>query len=411
MHIAIVGAGIAGVTTAYELALDGHQVSVYEQRSAAAEDASFGSAGLLSPALLAPWAAPAADPAQQHGRRNARLRLAPGAGIAGRLWRWQYGRAARQPDAAARLAALHRLGQYSLARTRAIIDGLELQCDSAYGTLVLLRQRSDLSSLAPALQALQDAGLQLREVDADTARQIEPGLAADVPLAGALHVSDGQAANCRVFAQQLRQAAQERGVQFFFNTGVERIQLQPAGVQLVGGELRAADAVVVCAGMGAQPLLRPLGLRLPLVPVYGYTVSAPVREDCHAPQGSVIDPRHRIAMVRQGQRVRISGGGEVGRAHGAHHEATLQQLYLTVSGWFPGGVQTSSHQVQIWRGPRPTMVDGMPRIGATALPGLWLNLGHGASGWAQACASACLLADLVAGRSPEIDPTPFAPAR
>ncbi|NRD51448.1 FAD-dependent oxidoreductase, partial [Corallococcus exiguus] len=127
---------------------------------------------------------------------------------------------------------------------------------------------------------------------------------------------------------------------------------------------------------------------LPLAGVHGYTISAPLREDTHAPQGTVIDPVHRITLTRQGQRVRVAGGAELGAADGALHTPTLQVLYNAASGWFPGGVQWSSPQVRTWRGARPMLPDGLPTIGAVGGAGLWVNAGHGACGWALACGSA-----------------------
>ena len=166
---------------------------------------------------------------------------------------------------------------------------------------------------------------------------------------------------------------------------------------------RRFDAVIVCAGLAAPALLRPLGLPLPVTALHGYSISAPLREDSHAPQGTVIDPLHRLTITRQGQRVRVSGGAEIGQGDGSHHAPTLQTLYHALSGWFPGGAQLSSTQVQVWRGARPMLPDGAPVVGASGLPGLWINAGHGAAGWAQACGSARAVADLVAGRPPEID--------
>ncbi|WP_313313085.1 FAD-dependent oxidoreductase [Pulveribacter sp.] len=414
MHIIIVGAGIVGTATAYELAYDGHQVTVVEQRAAAAEQASFASAGLLAPSLLIPWAAPGADGRLSRrllGNRAA-LRLVRGAGTGGMVWLWRWMQAGRHARAGERLSALAALGQASLARTRTIAHELDVDIESSRGTLMLLRNRADLQLAQPALEALTAAGMQVREVDADTARLIEPGLAPEVPLAGALHAPDGEAANCRLFAQLLRQAAQERGARFFFNTPVQSLATGRPGVQLAGqNEPLTADAVVLCAGMASAALLRPLSVRLPLAGMHGYSVTAPLREESHAPQGAVIDPQHRVTITRQGQRVRVSGGAEMAAAGGAHDEATLRTLYLALSGWFPGGALVSSPQVQVWRGARPTLPDGAPLIGAGPTPGLWLNIGHGACGWAHACGSARMLADQLAGRDPGLNAEPFALAR
>lgn len=414
MRIAIVGAGIVGAATAYELAADGHEVTVFEQRGAAAEEASFASAGLLAPALLTPWAQPAmgAGTLRQLWDSEATLRLVRGAGPSGLAWLWRWAQAGHSPAAGGLLSALQQLGQYSLARTRSLAEQLEVDIETSRGALVLLRRPECLQRLQPALQLLREAGSTITDIDADTARLIEPGLSADTPLAGALHAPDGEAGNCRLFALVLRQAAQNLGAQFMFGSAVRALTHAPTGLQITGESApRRFDAVVLCAGLASAALLRPLGPRLPLRALYGYTISAPLREDTHAPQGAVIDPLHRLIITRQGQRVRVSGGAEIGHGGGAQHAPTLQTLYLALSGWFPGGALTSSPQVQVWRGARPMLPDGAPVLGASGVAGLWLNTGHGACGWAQACGSARALADAVAARAPAVDLQPFALTR
>ncbi len=410
MHIAIVGAGIVGTATAYELACDGHAVTVFEQRGAAAEEASFANAGLIAPAPLIPWASPAiGGPARQRLLgRHAAVRLAQGAGLADLRWLWRRRRAARSGMAEPSIAALARFGHYSHLRMRQVAQALELDPESSRGVLVLLRAPADLDRVQPAARILRETGLNVLDVDADTARLIEPGLASDNELAGALHLPDGESGNCRLFAQMLRYAAQERGVQFLFQSRVEALQGGPAGVRLAGErDARRFDAVVVCAGVSASALLRGTGTAMPMAALHGYTLSAPVREDTHAPQGTVIDPLHRITVTRQGQRVRVAGGAELGPGSGTPHAPTLQTLYNAASGWFPGGAQWSSPQVQTWRGARPMLPDGLPVVGAAGVPGVWINAGHGACGWALACGSARAVADLVAQRVPETDLQPF----
>ena len=414
MEIAVVGAGIVGIATAYELACDGHRVTVYEQRGAAAEEASFASSGLLAPSLFIPWAAPSI------GGKSVKLlwgsqpafRMARGAGRAEWGWLAQWRKAAHAPSSGATLRALEQLGRYSLARTRALVAQFEVDIETSHGTLVLLRSKNDIKKLQPTPEILTEAGGRLAEIDADTARLIEPGLSSDVPLIGALHAEEGEAANCRLFAQVLRYAAQELGVVFQFNAQVKSITSQPVGVHIAGETAtRHADAVVLCAGLASSQLLNQHRQRLPLAAVYGYTISAPLREDLHAPQGTIIDPVHRITISRQGQRVRASGGAELGYGGGEHHADTLQKLYSALSGWFPGGAHLSSSQVQIWRGARPTLPDGAPVLGPSGIPGVWLNTGHGASGWALACGSARALADRVGGGAPSVELDSFSASR
>ena len=413
MKIAIVGAGIVGVTTAYELARDGHHTTVFEQRSAIGEDASFATGGLLAPAVLAPWAAPGAAPVPSVWGRTATLRIGSALTAADLAWLRRWRRAvrayARDPTPQLPLLALERLARYSHERLQALATELDLTFERSAGALLLLRSAADAAALQPVVEALRRAGTVANEVDAATARTIEPGLAEHTPLAGALHLPGGEAGNCRQFALLLRQAAQALGVQFCFNQTVTRLVAAPQACAPVGVHLQGEaapqpfDAVVLCTGASAAQLLQPLGLRLPLVALYGSSLSAPLHEALNAPVSAVLDARHQVCIVRLGQRVRVSGGAELGRGHGsAAHTATLQMLCQVLSDWFPGGTQLSG-SVQVWRGARAALPDGPPVLGASGVPGLWLNIGHGASGWGLACGSARALADCVASRTPDID--------
>ena len=401
MKIAIVGAGIVGVTTAYELASDGHEVTVYEQRGAVAEEASFATAGLRAPLLLNPWAVPGFGQPLRVMGAHATLRVAGGLSRANLSWLRRWRRASRNPNTPA--AAIERLAQYSLSRIRTIAARHDLDFESSNGRLVLLRTEQERAALQPALQVLGDAGVTLREIDADAARVLEPGLSPEAALAGAIHLPDASAGNCRLFAQLLRQGTQAWGVDYAFNTRIQSVSSSPTGLVVQGEtELRRYDALVLCAGMASAALLPAVGLPLPVTAVYGYSVSAPVRESTHAPCASVVDIAQQISITRLGQRVRIAGGAELAGANAEHHTATLQRLYRTLNDWFPGGAQLSSG-LQIWRGARTMLPDGAPVLGASGVPGLWLNTGHGANGWALACASARAVADLIAQRQPEVN--------
>ncbi|MNZ67718.1 D-amino acid dehydrogenase small subunit [compost metagenome] len=199
-------------------------------------------------------------------------------------------------------------------------------------------------------------------------------------------------------------------MQFVFEARVSRLSQQPVGVQLAGESgVRAHQAVVVCAGAASAGLVRPLGLKLPVVPLGGYTVSAPLRDPMHAPRCAVVDWERQINLVRLGQRVRAGGGAELGTS-ARHHTPSLQRLYHALSHWFPGGMQPSQG-VHAWRGTRVMTPDGAPILGASGLPGVWLNLGHGNHGAAMAHGAGQLLADLIAGRAPGLDTAGLDPQR
>ncbi|HET6828803.1 MAG TPA: FAD-dependent oxidoreductase, partial [Ramlibacter sp.] len=200
-------------------------------------------------------------------------------------------------------------------------------------------------------------------------------------------------------------------VDFQFNTAVE--PLDPAAP----GSLRAwrlgagapeqwnFNAVVVCGGVDSAALLRPLGLHVPLAAVWGYSISAPIREPLNAPRSALMDERYKVAISRLGNRVRVAGSAEIGGGPERKRASSIQTLYKVLHDWFPGAAQLANTgaAVQEWKGARPMLPDGPPLLGATGIPGVWINLGHGSSGWALACGSARVVADLMAGRAPQVD--------
>ncbi|WP_234194137.1 D-amino acid dehydrogenase [Pseudacidovorax sp. NFM-22] len=406
MKIAIVGAGIIGVTTAWELACDGHDVAVFERRQAAAEESSFANAGVVAPGYVTPWAAP--------GMRRKVLRSLLSAHGAIKL-RWPLHRrdlafmrawqkACRLETYLANRGRMQRLAFYSRQRLHGIVEGRELAYERSDGYLVLLRGTREQKLIQPGLDVLREAGAAFEVVDADAARRIEPGLAEGTALAGAIHLPQDEVGNCRQFALLLKREAEALGAQFHFGCDIAPLSAaHPRSLSLASGsESVAFDAIIVCAGLGAVPLLAPLGLQIPLAPVYGHSISAPIREPLNAPRSAVMDERFKVAISRQGQRVRVAGGAELGGEPGRIHPAALPTLFKVLQDWFPGGVNLSAGMQQ-WKGARPMLPDGPPIIGPSGVPGVWLNLGHGSSGWALSCGSARVLADLVAHREPEVD--------
>jgi D-amino-acid dehydrogenase len=167
----------------------------------------------------------------------------------------------------------------------------------------------------------------------------------------------------------------------------------------------AFDAVVLCAALGARPLLEPLGLRLPLAAVHGYSITAPLNdsdeEASRAPRSALMDEHYKVAISRLGSRLRVAGSAELGGTLPRHHAGAVATLYKVLADWFPEAAQL--RQATVWKGARPMLPDGPPVLGASGLDGIWLNLGHGSSGWALACGSARLLSDALARRTPSID--------
>lgn len=409
MKIAIVGAGIIGVTTAYELAADGHDVTVFERRSAAAEETSFANAGVVAPGYVTPWASPGmpGKVAKYLFSQHAPVKLALPLTGADLAWMWKWFRACKLDTFLANRARLQRLAFYSRERLHELTNQLQLDYDRSPGYMVLLRSEADSKIVQPGLQVLRDAGVAFREVSSDQARLIEPALNPDTQFLGAVHLPSDEVGNCRQFALLLKKEAEVRGARFEFNANVVALDpSQPATLALQGEPApRRFDALVMCAGMASAALLRPVGLKIPLAAVYGYSISAPIREPLNAPRSALMDERYKVAISRLGNRVRVAGSAEIGGRPDVKRAASVQTLYKVLHDWFPGAAQISNTgaSVQEWKGARPMLPDGPPVLGASGHAGLWLNLGHGSSGWALSCGSARILADQMGGRTPAVD--------
>ncbi len=436
MRVAVIGAGVIGVTTAYELGADGHDVTVFERRGTVAAESSFANAGLVAPGYVAPWAAPGM-PGKVISHllsSHAPVRVGRHLDFATLGWLWRWWRACKPQTYRANRARMHRLAHFSRERLHELTARLHLDFERGQGFLVLLRSARDLALAEPGIRALAELGAAPQVLDAAACRLVEPGLNTETALHAGVYSKDDEVGNCREFTHLLRKEAARGGVRFRFQAQVERIVAGPrpslvivrtpgdprdeaAAISRAGtsgwsatdpqydvvGEL-SFDAIVVCAALGSSHLLRPLGIRLPLLPVYGYSVTAPLRHDDqhlhYEPRAALMDERYKVAISRLGNRVRVAGSAEIGGHPERQNEAAQKTLDKVLDDWFPG--VTNRAQAQRWKGSRPMLPDGPPVLGPSGSEGVWLNLGHGGSGWALACGSARLVADSVAGRKTPI---------
>jgi D-amino-acid dehydrogenase len=444
MHIAVIGAGVVGVTTAWELARDGHSVEVFDQRNAVASECSFANAGVIAPGYVTPWAAPGMPgKILRHlfsAHTPVRLHASLNPAVWGWAWRWLL--ACRLGVHEKNRSTMHHLARFSQQRLHDVVAKLQLEFERSEGYLVLMREPKQLEQAQAGLTLLRSLGVKFEQLDAAGCRRVEPGLQADQAIAGGIYLAGDEVGNCRQFTQLLRDDAEAHGAEFHLANQVlrirpgERIKLEVrqlavtdeyAASRLAGAtdinpervsqamalRSRAAarfgrpfsdvefDAVVVCAGADSTRLLAPLGVRLPLLPVYGYSLTFPLRAVEHGPRSAVMDEQFKVAISRLGQRLRVAGGAELGGHPEQHHQGALGTLYKVLNDWFPGGAQM--RRAHVWKGARPMLPDGPPVVGRSIVPGVWLNVGHGSSGWALACGSARALADAVAGRTADID--------
>jgi D-amino-acid dehydrogenase len=408
MRVAVVGAGIIGVTTAYELAALGHEVTVYEQRASVAGEASFANAGVIAPGYVTPWAAPGMPwkVLRQMFGRHAAVRFAGPSALTQLPWIFRWWLACRPRVHFSNRSAMQRLAQFSRERLLELTRRLDLDYEQTPGYLVLLRGARELRMAQNGLRLLQELGVVHELVDAARCRQLEPALNPETALQAAIHLPQDGVGNCRQFAHLIKAEAQQLGASFRFDARVTHVESGAApAVVTAAGERQDVDAVALCTGVAANALLRPHGLTLPLAAIHGYSITAPLRQrddlPSLGPRAALMDEKYKVAISRLGQRVRVAGSAELGGRTEQLNPAPLATLYRVLEDWFPGAAVI--REVQQWKGARPMLPDGPPVLGASGRPGLWLNLGHGSSGWALACGSARILAEQISGREAPID--------
>ena len=411
MKIAVIGAGVVGICTAYELALDGHAVSVFERHAAVAEEASFACAGHLSPSLSHQLSFPAWP---QASRLRALLKPAGitlGRGTSLSDLRWLTGWKAGSKTFFERFAAAHALVNYSLVRQQSLCTQASLVVEQSPGQMLLLRSERDASAYQERLAALKSHGVNAKVLTPEEARKLEPALGSEVAMHSAIHFPNDAVGNCRQFAQALKEQAMGLGVAFHFATPVTGLTHTPE-IQLHTSQHGAQgfDQVVVCAGGGAAALLAPTLKPAALTHVGSYSLSAQIREPLNAPRSAVLDSHSHISISRMGARIRVSGGAELGGTPKHKREASTRLLYQTLQTHFPGAADFS-RSMQLWAGAGVFSADALPLLGASARPGIWFNLAHGHNGWSMACGAARVLADQIAGRQADINTTLMHPSR
>ncbi len=405
MHVAVIGAGIIGVTSAYYLRQQGLEVTVVERNSGVAQETSFANAGVIAPGYIAPWAQPGMPSKVLVNlfARESAVVLRPRFDLA--QWRWlaRFLSECRLERFRRNKARMQRLAFYSRDCLHALRQRHGIDYEQAQGYLQLYRTQAELERTAPARALLKEAGVPHVLLSAEQCRRVEPALVEGTPLAGGLHLPDDETGNCAYFAKRLKDICAEHGVQFRLDTAVDALDVEGSRIAhvRVDGSALATDAVVVAAGVDSARLLRPLGIRLPLYPVKGYSATAAITRPERAPMMSLMDETYKVAVTRMGNRLRIAGTAEIGSRRLVLRDAALGTLLRVARDWFPGAA--AYNQAQFWVGARPMLPDGPPVLGPTKIANLHLNVGHGSTGWAMACGSARVVADLVAGRTPQID--------
>jgi D-amino-acid dehydrogenase len=415
MRIIVLGAGVIGVTQAWYLARAGHQVTVIDRQPGPALETSFANAGEISPGYSAPWAAPGIPlkALKWAFQRHAPLVLHPTLNPGRLRWMAQMLSNCTTAAYARNKSRMVRLAEYS----RDCLTELRAETGVAFderqqGTLQLFRTEAQVAAAEKDIAVLRADGVPFEVLDRAACIAAEPGLAGAADrIAGGLRLPGDETGDCFKFTNALAARAEALGVTFRYGVDIRGIRAslgRVTGVDTSEG-LMTADGYVLALGSFSPHLVAGLGLRLPVEPIKGYSITVPIVDESRAPVSTVMDETFKVAITRLGDRIRVGGLAEIAGFDTSLQPRRRATLEKSVSELFGGAGDLSA--ASFWTGLRPMTPDGTPIVGATPLANLWTNTGHGTLGWTMAAGSGAVLADQISGRAPGIDTEGLAMAR
>lgn len=407
MKVVVLGGGVIGVTSAYYLARAGHEVVVLERQDAAGLETSYANAGEISPGYASPWAGPGMPLKalkwlfMQHSPLILRPSLDPS------MWCWilRMLRNCTTARYALNKSRMVPIAEYSRDVLRQLRADTGIRYDErSQGTLQLFRLQKQLDGAADDIAVLKQLGVPYEVLDREGCVAAEPGIAEVKDLVvGGLRLPQDETGDCYLFTQRLATMAEQLGVKFHYQTAIKHLEHSGdriASVQTSAGAFHG-DAFIMALGSFSTSMARPLGIRLPIYPVKGYSITVPVANPALAPVSTVMDESYKIAITRLGDHVRVGGTAELSGFNSKLHAARRATLEMSVRSLFPSAADFTN--VSFWTGMRPMTPDGTPIIGPTHYRNLYLNTGHGTLGWTMACGSGRVISDLISGTQPDID--------
>lgn len=408
MKILIAGSGIIGVSSAYFLAKEGHDVTVIDRQAAAALETSHANAGQLSYGMSSPWAAPGVPFKAMKWIVSdyAPLIINPKLGWQTLKFLWRLLRNCTSRNYAINKSRMVRISNYSKQAIAELTKEHSFDFELRnHGLLQVFRTEAQLKGCEKDIKILDDFGVKYELLNAEQCIAAEPGLRhVKDQIKGGLRYLEDQSANCFMFANHLVEECKKMGVTFEYGVTINSIKNQSnmiKGIETSQG-VYTADKYIIALGSFSTQLLKPLGVHLPIYPVKGYSITLPVNTDEDAPQGTLMDESYKVAITRLGDKIRVAGIAELTNFDGSLTEKGRNTTQFVVQSLFPKAAKQTDN-INYWTGFRPMTPDGTPIIGETGYSNMLLNTGHGTLGWTMALGSAKLIKSMINGEKPEID--------
>lgn len=417
MKIVVLGAGIIGIATAWYLLDEGHEVIVIDRQADAALETSFANGAQISVSFCEPWANADAPfkVAKWLLRDDSPLLFRPR--LDPNQWRWGLAFLMQCTNAAfeRNVEQLVQLGRYSHASLKELVARTGIEYDRLErGILHFFSSQADFDAGASGAEIMRRHGVDRRVLSREEVLKVEPALAAfGSRIAGGTFTPSDESGDARVFTQKLAQLCAARGAQFLYEHDILGLQRSGDGIEAVqladvrSGERKSlkADAFVAAMGSYTPALVRPLGESLNIYPAKGYSATLRLKRPEAASVVSLLDDSRKIAISRLGDHIRIAGTAELSGFDTSLDTPTAQvrcaALVRRYEELFPGVADTT--EPNYWTGLRPSTPTNIPYIGrSTRARNLWLNAGHGTLGWTHGAGSGRAMAELIAGRRPDM---------
>lgn len=408
MHIAILGGGVIGVSTAWNLLQSGHRITLIDRQSDVAMETSFANAGMLSFGYASPWAAPGIPRKALAWMMQelSPIHIQPSeCNMATLSWLRRMWHQCTPTAYDHNKRTLLTLAEYSRHAFIELRKKRHLAFDQRQsGTIELFRDQKKMDDCGADFKALYDLGIKAELLDRNAVLEYEPGLKASRDkFVGGLRFPNDSTGDCHAFTHALIRECLTLGLHLITDTQVNGLEVQGQEVGAITTDkgVIEADAVVVAMGSYSPQLLAPLGIQLPVYPVKGYSMTLPLLDEALAPSSTVMDETYKVAITRFEQRIRVGGTAEIAGFNLDRPEARRHITEFVVNDLFPGAGDIE--HAEFWAGLRPMTPDSLPVIGKTPFHNLYLNTGHGTLGWTLSQATARLVADIINERPPEID--------
>lgn len=416
MEVLILGSGVIGVTSAWYLAKSGHDVTVIDKESNTVNETNFANAGQISPSYSAPWAAPGipVEAIKWLIQELAPLKInSKELDTDTLVWMTKMAANCNTIDYLTNKSRMMKIAEYSRHCLHDLTKEINVKyTQKAKGTLQIFRSEKQLIEAKKELKLLTECGVELKILSTEECLAYEPALRHSIhKISGGIHLPNDENGDCQLYVTYLVKECKKLGVKFVMDTCIEKLNKKANSITNVATDkgLFTADAYLMALGSYSTHMLANIGIKVPVYPIKGYSLTLPIQHEEAAPKSTIMDETYKVAISRLGNQISVSGTTEIAEHGAASLEKCRKNIAFAMTDLFPDA--TVLNKAEFSSGLRAMTPDGTPILGKTNIDNLYLNIGHGPLGWSMSLGSAKIVSDIINNKTLEIDDTDFSVER